>query len=146
MAFRIGGVLGMERFSIYANLDLPIHFRTVLDAVDADNLFCGINPVEDTVIAHAEFTESGQIHRHADEPTMHHASGIVREPLDFAFHARADGNVQLGKLSIGLVSYFDLVGQGWWRGVQGLNLPATSSRRAVRNSAMTPGFCAVSQS
>ena len=77
---------------------------------------------------------------------MYHASGIVREPFDFAFHPRADGGIQLRKLSIGFAAYFDLVGHGWWRGFQGLKLPATSSRRAARNSAMTRGCCAVSQS
>ena len=118
----------------------------MLDAVNADQLFCGINPIEDAVIAHAELAESGQIFRHPDEPTMNHASGIVREPLDFALYALADGGIQPGKLSVGLASYFDLVGHGWWRGFHGLNLPATSSRRAARNSAMTSGFCAVSQS
>lgn len=118
----------------------------MLDAVKADNLFCGLNPIEDAVIAHTEFAESGQILRHTDKPTMSHASGIVREPLNFALHARADGGVQPGKLGVGFAAYFDLVGPGWWRGLQGLNLPATSARRAARNSAMTPGFCAVSQS
>jgi len=125
---------------------MTIDFGTMLDAVNADNLFCGINSVKNAVIAHAELAESGQIHRHTNESAMHHASGIVREPLDFAFHARTDGGVQPGELRVGLAAYFDLVGHGWWRGFQGLNLPATSSRRAARNSAMTSGFCAVSQS
>ncbi len=125
---------------------MTIDFGTVLDAVNADNLFCGINPIEDAIIAHAEHAESGQIFRHTDEPAMHHASGIVREPLDFALHARADGSVQAGELRVGFAAYFDLVVHGWWRGFQGLNLPAISSRRAARNSAMTSGFCAVSQS
>ena len=80
--------------------------------------------------------------RAGDEPCQR----IVREPLDFAFHARADSGVQPGELSVGVAAYFDLVGHGRWRGFQGLNLPATSSRRASRNSAMTAGFCAVSQS
>jgi hypothetical protein len=128
------------------NLKVAIDFGTVLDAVNADNLFGGINPVEDAVIAHAELAEFGQIVGHADKPAMHHASGIIREPLDFALHARADGAVQPGKLRVGLAAYFDLVGHGWWRGFQGLNSPATSSRRAARNSAMTLRFWAVSQS
>jgi len=125
---------------------MTIDFGTMLDAVNTDNLFCGINPVKNAVIAHAELAESGQIRRHTNESAMHHASSIVREPLDFAFHARTDGGVQPGELRVGLAAYFDLVGHGWWRGFQGLNLPATSSRRAARNSAMTSGFCAVSQS
>jgi hypothetical protein len=136
----------MDRFDFHGNLEVAIDFGTVLDAVNADNHFCGINPIEDAIIAHAELAESGQIVRHTDEPAMHHASGIVREPLDFALHARADGAVQPGELRVGLAAYFDLVGHGWWRGFQGLNLPATSSRRAARNSAMTLRFCAVSQS
>ena len=57
---------------------MAIDFGTVLDAVNADNLFCGINPIEDAIIAHAELAESGQIIRHTDEPAMHHASGIPR--------------------------------------------------------------------
>lgn len=125
-------------FGFYGNLEVAVDFGTGLDAVNANNLFCGINPIEDAIIAHAELAESGQIVRHTDEPTMHHASGIVREPLDFALHARADGAVQPGELGVGLAAYFDLVGHGWCRGFQGLNLPATSSRRAARNSAMTP--------
>jgi len=59
---------------------------------------------------------------------------------------RVKGVDKSGELSVGLAAYFDLVGHGWWRGFQGLNLPATSSRRATRNSAMTLRFCAVSQS
>ena len=55
-------------------------------------------------------------------------------------HALADGAIQPGQLSVGFAAYFDLAGHGWWRSLQGLNLPATSSRRAARNSAMTPGF------
>jgi len=133
-------------FEFSWQLEMSIDFGTVLDTVNADNLFCGINPIEDAVITHAELAESGQIHRHSNEPAMHHASGIVREPLNFALHARADSGVQPGELSVGLAAYFDLVGHGWWRGFQGLNLPATSSRRAARNSAMMSGFCAVSQS
>ncbi len=77
---------------------------------------------------------------------MHHASGIFREPLDFAFHTLANGSVQPGELSVGLATYFDLVGHVRWRGFQGLNLPAKSSCRADRNSAMTLGFREVSQS
>jgi hypothetical protein len=132
--------------SFLTDLEMTIDFGTVLDAVNTDNLLSGINPIKNAIISNAELAESGQIHRHAHEPTMHHASGIVREPLDFAFHARPDGGVQPGDLRVGGSAYFDLVGHGWWRGFQGLNLPATSSRRAARNSAMRPGFCAVSQS
>ena len=136
----------MDHLNFHGNLELPIDFGTVLDAVNADELFCRINPVEDAVVADAELAESRQIHRHPDEPAMHHAGGVFREPLDFAFHARADGGVQPGELRVGLAAYFDLAGHSWWRGFQGLNLPAKSSRRAARNSVMTSGFCAVSQS
>ena len=87
----------MDRLRFQGNLQMTIDFGTVLDAV----------------IAHAELAESGQIRRHADEPAMHHASGVVREPLDFAFHSRADGGVQPGELRVGLAAYFDLVGHGW---------------------------------
>jgi hypothetical protein len=144
--FQVGGGWTMDCLNFHVNLEMTIDFGTVLDAVNADNFFCGINPIENSVIAHPQLAESGQILRHSNEPTMHHASGIVREPLDFALHARADSGVQPGELSVGLAAYFDLVGHGWWRGFQGLNLPATSSRRATRNSAMTLRFCAVSQS
>jgi len=72
---------------------VAIDLGAVLDAVNADNLFCRIRPIEDAIIAHAELAESGQIRRHADEPTMHHGSGIICEPLNFAFHARANGGV-----------------------------------------------------
>jgi hypothetical protein len=96
------------------NLDMAIYFGTVLNAINADELFCGINPVETAVIAYAELAESGQIHRHTHEPAMYHASGIVREPLDFAFHTRADGGVKLGELRVGPAAYFDLVGHGRW--------------------------------
>lgn len=118
----------------------------MLDAVNADELFSRINPVEYPVIANAELAEFGQIRRHADEPAMHHASGVFCEPVDLTFHARAHDCVEPGELRVGLAAYFDLVGHGWWRGFQGLNLPAKSSRRAARNSAITSGFCAVSQS
>jgi hypothetical protein len=91
--FQVGGVWTMARLYFHSNLEMAINFGTVLDAVNTDNLFCGINPIEDAIITHAELAESGQIHRHTDEPAMHHASGIVREPLDFALHARADGGV-----------------------------------------------------
>src|SRR5438128_1231016 len=136
----------MARLNFHGNSELTIDFGTVLDAVNADELFCRINPVKDAVIANAELAESGQILWHSDEPAMHHAGGILREPLDFAFHARAKGGVQPCELRVGLAAYFDLVGHGRWRGFQDLNLPAKSSRRAARNSAMTSGCCAVSQS
>src|SRR5450756_1333925 len=103
----------MDHSNFHGNLELPIDFGTVLDAVNADELFCRINPVEDAVVADAELAESRQIHRHPDEPAMHHAGGAFREPLDFAFHARADGGVQPGELRVGLAAYFDLVGHGW---------------------------------
>ena len=136
----------MDRLSFHGNLETAINFRAVLDAVNADKLFCGIDPVKNAIVAHTEFAEFRQILRHADEPTMHHVGGVVRKPLDFTFHARADGGVQVGELRVGLAAYFDLVAHDWWRGFQGLNLPARSSRRAVRSSPMIPGCCAVSQS
>jgi len=98
---------------------MTIDFGTVLEAVNAGNLYCGINPIKDAIIAHAELAESGQVFRHTDEPTMNHASGIVREPLDFAFHAHADSGVQPGELGVGLAAYFDLLGHGWTRLVAG---------------------------
>jgi len=55
---------------------MAIDFGTVLDAVNTDNLFCGINPIKDAIIAHAELAESGQIFRHTDEPAMNHASAL----------------------------------------------------------------------
>jgi len=94
---------------------MTIDFGTVLEAVNAGNLYCGINPIKDAIIAHAELAESGQVFRHTDEPTMNHASGIVREPLDFTFHAHADSGVQPGELGVGLAAYFDLLGHGWTR-------------------------------
>ena len=145
---KAGCLVGKSMFilAIRGNSEFAVNFGTVLEAVNADQLFCGINPIKDAVIGHAELAEPGQIFRHTDKPAMNHASGIVRESLDFALYALADGGIQPGKLSVGFASYFDLVGHGWWRGFQGLNLPATSSRRAARNSAMTRGCCAVSQS
>ena len=116
--FQVGGILTMDRLSFYGNLEMAINFRAVLDAVNADKLFCGIDPVKNAIV----------------------------EPLDFAFHARADGGVQTGELRVGLAAYFDLVAHGWWRGFQGLNLSARSSCRAARSSPMIPGCCAVSQS
>jgi hypothetical protein len=79
--------------AIRGNSVFAVNFGTVLDAVNADPLLCGIKPIKDSVIAHAELAESGQIFRHANEPTMNHASGIVREPLDFALHALAADTV-----------------------------------------------------
>ena len=40
------------------NSELTIDFGTVLDAVNADEFFCRINPIEDAVISHAELAES----------------------------------------------------------------------------------------
>jgi hypothetical protein len=77
---------------------------------------------------------------------MHNRGGIFGQPLNLAFNARADNGVKLGKLRVGPGAYFDPVGHGKCRGFQDLNLPARSSRRAARSSAMTLGFCAVSQS
>ena len=82
----------------------------MLDAVNADELFCRINPVEDAVIAHAEFAKPGQILRHADKPAMNHTAGIFRKPLDFALHAGAHAGVQHGELRLSLAAYFDFVG------------------------------------
>jgi hypothetical protein len=76
----------------------------VLDAVNAEELFGRVNPVEYPVIANAELAEFGQIRRHADEPAMHHAGRVFRELVDFAFHARAHDCVQPGKLRVGLAA------------------------------------------
>jgi hypothetical protein len=123
-----------------------IDFRAVLDAIDADQFLGGIIPVQDAKIAHAEFAQTRQVCRHPNKSPMHHDGGIFKEPLDFVFDACTDSGVQLRELRVGLGAYFDPVGHGMWRGFQALNLPARSSRRAARSSAMILGFCARSQS
>ena len=55
----------------------------MLDAVNANEFFGGINPVENAVVADAEFAESRQVLRHADEPaTMVNASRMLRPGAD----------------------------------------------------------------
>jgi len=110
--FQVGGVWTIDRSNLQGDLEVTIDFGAVLDAVNANELFGWINPVENTVVADAELAESRQIFRHADEPAMHHAGGIGGEPLYLALDGRADGGVQPGKLGIGLAAYFDLVGHG----------------------------------
>ena len=126
--FQVGGVLVMEHLNFHGTSKVTIDFGTVLDAVNADELFGRINPVEDAVVADAELAESGQIHRHPDEPAMHHVGGVFREPLDFTFHSRAHDRVQPGELRVRHGAYFGSLGHGWWRGVQSLYLPAKSSK------------------
>ena len=123
-----------------------IDFRAMLDAANADKFSRRIIPIQNTIIADTEFSQTTQVCRHADEPAMHHKRGIFSKPLDFAFNAHTESGVQFGELRIGPAAYFDPVGHGKWRGFQALNLPARSSRRAACSSAISLGFCAVSQS
>ena len=107
--------MAREHLNFHGTSKVAIDFGTMLDAINADNLFGGINPVENAVVADAELAGFGQIIGHSNEPAMHHAGGVIREPLDFAFHAHADSGVQPGELGVGLAAYFDLLGHGWTR-------------------------------
>ena len=111
---------GLE-WSFPAQSEPAIDFGAVLDAVDANEFFRGIHPVEDAVIAHAEFAQARQILGHSHEPPVNHAGGILSEPLNLAFDADAHRGIQSGELRIRFAAYFDLVGHGRWRGFQGLN-------------------------
>lgn len=102
-------------------LEVPIDFGAVLDAVDADKGLRGIVPIKDAPVANAEFAEARKVVRHADEPPMNDSGSVFREPRDFAFDAGTDGGVERGQLHIGSRTYFDSVGHGMWRGVQGVN-------------------------
>jgi hypothetical protein len=55
--FQVGSGWTMDRLNFHVNLEMAMDFETVLDAVNADNLFGGINPVEDAVVADAELAE-----------------------------------------------------------------------------------------
>jgi hypothetical protein len=94
------------------NSESAIDFGTMLDAVNTNKFSGGINPVEDTVIAHPEFAESRQILRHPHEPPMHHGGGVLRQPLNLTFDACANRSVQSSELRVGFAAYFDLVGHG----------------------------------
>lgn len=128
------------------NSKIAINFGAVLNSINADDFFAVINPVKDPPITNAKLAKACQIVRHSDEPAMDHHGGIFSKPKDFAFDTCADGGIEFSKLCVGSLAYFDPVGHDKWRGFQGLNLPASSSLRASCNSAMTLGFCAVSQS
>jgi hypothetical protein len=39
-------------------LKVPIHFRPMLNAVEPNELLAVMNPIEDTIIAHAQFAEA----------------------------------------------------------------------------------------
>jgi hypothetical protein len=78
--------------------ELAIDFGAVLDAVNANEFFGGINPIENAVVADAELAESRQIFRHPHKSAMHHAGSVGGKPLNLALHARANGGVQRGKL------------------------------------------------
>ena len=123
-----------------------IDFGAVLNPVDADNFFAMINPLENPPVADAEFAETGQVFGHSNEPPVNHDGGVFRQPENFTFDACADCGVEFNQLRVCARAYFDPVGHDKCRGFQLLNLPASSSLRASRSSAITLGFCAVSQS
>jgi hypothetical protein len=77
---------------------------------------------------------------------MNHYGSILCQPDELIFNYGAYGRIQFLQLRIRRGTYFDGVGHCVRRGRHGLNLPARSSWRASRNSRMTCGFCAVSQS
>ena len=133
-------------FVRYSWSEAAIDLGSMLNSVNTDQLLGRIYPIQDSIIAYAQFTQSRKIFRHPDKPPMHHYGRVLRKPLDFAFDTRAKGGVEVAELGVSFAAYFDPVGHFIWRGFQGLNLPALSSWRAARSSAMTLGFCAVSQS
>jgi len=134
----------MSNTSVFS--DMAIDLGAMLDAVNANQLLARIIPIQNAIIAHTKLAQTSQISRHPNQPPMHHDGGIFGELLNLAFDACRDGGVQFSELCVSFAAYFDPVGHGSWRGFQTLNLPARSSRRAARSSAMIFGFCAVSQS
>ncbi len=118
----------------------------MLNPVNADNFLFVINPIKNPPVANSQLAKAGQIIRHPDQAAMNHDGGIFRKPENLALDAGTDGGIQSGKLRVSLRAYFDPVGHDKCFGFQALNPPATSSFLASRNSAMTSGFCAVSQS
>jgi len=71
------GVGGMPSAVLFARRlsvsKLSINFGAMLNAIDANNLFWVIDPIEDSPVANAEFAQASKIFRHADETTMHHS-------------------------------------------------------------------------
>ncbi len=134
--------LGVGAGTSEASIDLG----AVLNPVEPHQLLLVVNPIENPMIADAEFAQTCQVVRHADESAMHHRCGVLREPADLSLHARRDGRIEVSQLTACLGAYLDLVRPERDRGCQGLNLPARSSRRAARNSSTRRGFCAVNQS
>jgi hypothetical protein len=53
-----------------ARLELPINFGTMLNAIDADDLLGMINPIENSLVAGAQFAETSELIRHAGEAPM----------------------------------------------------------------------------
>ena len=127
-------------------LQIAISFGTMLNAINPDALLRGVNPVKNPLVANPQFAQARQIFGHPDQPPMNHLICVLSQPENPSFHPRTDGGIERRKLNGGFGSYFDAVGQVRWRGCQGLNSPARSSRRASLNSATTWAFWAVSQS
>lgn len=94
----------------YMGSKLSIDFRAVLDAVNPDQRLRVIDPVNDAVVANAQFAEAGQIVRHPDEPAMDRGLRILGKPDNLALDGGADGGVQLRELRLGARAYFDAVG------------------------------------
>jgi hypothetical protein len=58
-------------------LKIAIDFRAMLDSIKAHQLFAGIIPVKDAIIAYSQFAESAQFIRHSYEPPMQHVRGML---------------------------------------------------------------------
>ena len=84
----------------------------MLNAIDADDFFAMINPVENPPIADTQLAKAGQIIGHPDEAAMDHDGGVVREPENLAFNTGADVGVKSGQLGVRARAYFDPVGHG----------------------------------
>ena len=62
-----------------------------------------VNPVEDAVVAPAQFAKSHEVVRHSDQSPMHEAGGVFRKPKNFSFGAGPDGGIQFSKLRVRLL-------------------------------------------
>jgi hypothetical protein len=59
------------------------------DSINAEKFLIVINPVENAIVADAQFTKTGEVVGHSGEPPMNHRLGVFGKPLDLAFDARA---------------------------------------------------------
>ena len=91
---------------------MTIYLRAMLDAVNPDDGLRMVNPVENAMVADAEFAKTGEVVGQTNESPVHHRRSVFREPDNLPFDTRADGRIEPGELRVSPEPYFDAVGHG----------------------------------